>query len=67
MIGVIKSRYGDSDVEIGTAFYGGINMWKELPLPDNIYDYSKYQNPQWLISDNTPIVDNKKFTFKMTM
>lgn len=67
IISVLKSRYGDSDVEIGTAYYGGINKWVEIPKPDDIYDYSKYQNPQWLISDNTPTVDNKKITFKMTM
>lgn len=77
VIGVIKDRYGDSDVEIGTSFYGKINMWKELPLPDNIYDYTKYQDPYWINTDNIKkedntneekdIEDNSKQTFKMTL
>lgn len=75
IIGVIKDRYGDSDVEIGTAFYGKINMWKECPLPDNIYDYSRYINPQWILDKNkTPEKmiedkneDSSKQTFKMTL
>ena len=77
IIGVIKSRYGDSDVEIGCNFFGGINYFKELPLPDDIYDYTKYTNPQYIINDikdntNTEDVieekdDNSKPTFKMIL
>ena len=48
---VLKNRFGDCDVEIGTAFYGWINYFHELPLPDEIYDYEKYRTPRW-ISDN---------------
>lgn len=75
IIGVIKSRYGDSDVEIGCNFFGGINYFKELPLPDDIYDYTKYKNPQYIINDikdntedNIKIEDsNSKPTFNMTL
>jgi hypothetical protein len=34
-----------SDKVVGSAFYGEINYWKELPKPDQINDYSIYQNP----------------------
>ena len=47
---VLKNRFGDCDVEVGTAFYGWINYFHELPKPDEIYDYSKYQNADWLIN-----------------
>ena len=62
IIGVIKSRYGDSDVEIGCNFFGGINYFKELPLPDDIYDYTKYTNPQYIINkdDNIQKIDSTK-------
>lgn len=50
-ITVLKSRYGDSDVEIGVNFFGKINIWKELPLPESIYDYAKYENPDYLIKN----------------
>lgn len=77
IIGVIKSRYGDSDIEIGCNFFGGVNYFKELPLPDDIYDYTKYTNPQYIINDikdNTNTEDtieekdnNSKPTFKMIL
>lgn len=47
---VLKNRFGDCDVEVGTAFYGWMNYFHELPKPDEIYDYSKYQNADWLIN-----------------
>lgn len=76
IIGVIKSRYGDSDIEIGCNFFGGVNYFKELPLPDDIYDYTKYTNPQYIINkddniqkiDSTKEIDNTiKPTFKMVL
>ena len=50
-IAVLKSRYGDSDVEVGVNFFGKINEWRELPLPEEIYDYSKYENPDYIIKN----------------
>lgn len=50
-ISVLKSRYGDSDVEIGVNYFGKVNEWRELPRPDEIYDYCKYETPDWLIQD----------------
>lgn len=77
IISVIKSRYGDSDVEIGVNYFGWINYWKEIPKPDDIYDYTKYTNPQYIINDikdNTNTEDiikeednNNKPTFKIIL
>lgn len=52
---VLKNRFGDCDVEIGTAFYGWINYFRELPLPDEIYDYEKYRTPQWSLEQDVNI------------
>lgn len=46
-ITILKSRYGESDLEIGFNFFGNIGLWKELPLPSEIYNYDKYTNPDW--------------------
>ena len=26
-------------------------MFRELPLPDEIYDYEKYKSPNWTLKD----------------
>ena len=49
MIQVLKSRFGSSDVEIAVNFHGGVNVWAELPLPNDIYDYDKYVTPDYLL------------------
>ena len=62
---VLKNRFGDCDVEVGCNFFGGINLFKELPHPDEIYDYQKYLNPNYLLKDSinkdntTEKLDNK--------
>ena len=45
IVQVLKNRFGMSDKVVGSSFYGEINYWKELPKPDQINDYSIYQNP----------------------
>lgn len=45
----LKNRYGDCDVEVGCNFFGGINMFHELPKHDEIYDYEKYTTPDYLL------------------
>jgi predicted DNA-binding protein YlxM (UPF0122 family) len=61
----LKNRFGDCDVEVGCYFFGGINVFHEMPAPDEIYDYERYTNPTYLLegSDNkldNPIeIDNK--------
>ena len=49
---VLKNRFGDCDIEIGVGFYGWINYFKELPKPNEIYDYEIYKNPRWKLEDN---------------
>lgn len=69
MVTVLKSRYGDTDVEIGCNFFGHINYWKELPRPDEIYDISKYTNPSYILKDEHEEIPDetlkKKLTFKI--
>lgn len=42
-ITILKSRWGESDIEIGFNFFGNVNIWRELPLPDEIYNYENYK------------------------
>ena len=66
---VLKNRFGDCDIEIGMNFFGGINTFAELPKPDEIYDYDKYTNPDWLLKteDNPEIEDTPKSNFNFTL
>ncbi len=50
---VLKNRFGDCDVEVGCNFFGSINTFSELPKPDEIYDYHKYLDPNYLLEDST--------------
>ena len=63
-ITVLKNRYGESDVEVGTAFYGKCGLWKELPKGDEIYDYDKYLTSQYILEEELEMpllpVDNVK-------
>ena len=68
MIQILKSRFGESDIEIAVNFHGGINLWKELPLPSDIYDYDKYTTPDYLLEkDEVKEEDNKKSDFKLIL
>ena len=42
-ITVRKSRYGESDIEIGCFFWGHNGYFKELPRSEEIFDYSIYR------------------------
>jgi hypothetical protein len=55
----LKNRFGDCDVEVGCNFFGGINLFHELPKPDEIYDYARYTNPNYLLEelDNSIEID----------
>lgn len=55
-IQILKNRFGDCEVEVGVNFFGGINMFHELPKPDEIYDYERYTNPNYLLENNQ--IDN---------
>lgn len=62
VITVLKNRYGESDVEIGCAFYGKISWFAEMPRPENIHSYVKYENPDWLIGKNCYECDEEQET-----
>jgi hypothetical protein len=51
----LKNRFGDCDVEVGCNFFGGINYFYELPKPDEIYDYARYTNPNYLLESSDTI------------
>lgn len=65
-ITVLKNRYGESDVEVGCAFYGKIGYFAEMPKPDEIYDYEKYTNTDWLWRKQEKL-DEKSNNFNFTI
>jgi predicted DNA-binding protein YlxM (UPF0122 family) len=69
IIQFLKTRFGSCDVEIAVNYQGKINVWAELPLPNDIYDYDKYVTPDYLLEkdvDKKEIVDNsEKQQFKL--
>ncbi len=52
---VLKSRYGDGDVFIGSAFYGKVGHFRELPKSSMIGDYTKWKT----IHDCDAIIDEQ--------
>ena len=67
---ILKTRFGGSDVEIALNYLGEVNEWKELPLPNDIYDYNKYLTPDYIIKqeDEKEIKeDNSSDTFKLLL
>lgn len=68
VITCLKNRYGESDIEVPCVFYGKIGIFKELPKPDEIYDYAKYETPDWLKKDykeEPQMNDSDNFDFIM--
>lgn len=51
IIQFLKTRFGSCDVEIAVNYQGKINVWAELPLPNDIYDYDKYTTPAYLLDN----------------
>lgn len=48
---LLKSRFGTSDIIVPMAFYGNVSLFKELPRPDDIADYTRYKTPYWCLED----------------
>lgn len=48
---LLKSRFGSSDLMIPTGFYGDCSHYADLPKPENIFDWEKYTNPNYLLED----------------
>lgn len=65
LIEVIKNRFGRSGVNIGSTFHGEINLFRELPLPDEIQDYEPYLDLMYNKEkdDENKIDDNNVFKF----
>ena len=60
---LLKSRFGTSDIMDAMGFYGNIGIFKELPRPDEITDYTRYKTPDWtLIEDVEETQSNMRFT-----
>jgi hypothetical protein len=64
---LLKNRFGESNKNVGVSFYGSIGLWKELPKPDEIDNYSDYiylDPSQHLVEDKEEITEKKHtFTF----
>ena len=60
MIQILKTRFGEADKEIAVNFHGGINLWAELPLPNDIYDYDKYLTPDYLLNKEEDEIEIKE-------
>lgn len=53
---VLKSRYGESDVEDFVYYDGRYNIWKELPRSSDINDYGIFENARWF-EDNMKSIE----------
>ena len=62
---ILKNRFGDCDVEIGTAFYGWINYFHELPKSEDIFDYARFKTPTWILDPQDDTSVNQKHSFKL--
>lgn len=69
IIQILKTRFGSADIEIAVNYHGDINEWKELPLPNDIYDYDKYITPDYMlekdVDENKNEIDDSKGGFKL--
>ena len=57
---ILKNRYGQSDVNKGLSFYGEIGMFRELPKPEEISDYSIYLELSTEKPADDPQIDTKE-------
>ena len=49
-ITTLKHRLGEVDQEFGVTFYGKCNIFGDIPLPNEIYDYNKYLTPDYILN-----------------
>lgn len=67
---VLKSRYGEADVEDCIYYDGKCNKWTELPRSSEINDYGIFDNPRWY-EDNIKgieyVEDTSKQNFNFTI
>ena len=58
---VLKSRYGESDVEDSLYYDGKCNKWVELPPANTICDYEKFENVRWYLEKEDETNQKSKF------
>lgn len=66
-ITVRKSRYGESDIEIGCFFWGHNGYFKELPKSEEIFDYSKYRTLDYDKCEDDKMEDNIETNSNFTL
>lgn len=70
---LLKSRFGTSDIMIPMNFLGDISHYIEMPKPEEIYDWERYTNPNYLleepinIQDDTDTSDNFIKSYNFTL
>lgn len=70
---LLKSRFGTSDIMIPMNFLGDISHYIEMPKPEEIYDWERYTNPNYLleepisIQDDTDTSDNSIKSYNFTL
>lgn len=55
---LLKSRFGTSDIMIPMNFLGDISHYIEMPKPEEIYDWERYTNPNYLLEEPINIQDD---------
>jgi hypothetical protein len=62
---VLKSRYGEADVEDFIYYDGKCNKWVEMPRSSEIIDYGTFDNPVWY--NEQPKDEVNKTNIKFTL
>lgn len=62
---LLKTRFGTSDITVGTAFYGDCTIYKELPKGEEITDYDKFADPSWTLQEPDTQKDVKSVTLTL--
>ena len=55
LLQILKNRFGRVDVNKGVTFHGEIGMFRELPRPEEIGDYTPYLDLHY---KKTNVIDN---------
>ena len=66
-ITVRKSRYGESEIEIGCFFWGHNGYFKELPKSEEIFDYTKYKRLDFEKEEDEITEENSTSNLNFTM
>ncbi len=56
---LLKSRFGTSDIMIPLNFLGDCSHYAELPKPDEIYDYERYTSANYLLEDDSSMIEQE--------